>query len=79
MESDSLRGGSGRSCLDPLPAEIHKVKNQLSLNFLHQSLIDKDRLNPQMKEELKETIIEKLDKSCIPNFINESEVHPDSN
>lgn len=61
---------------ETISKDMIKVKNQLSINFVTQTLMEKEKLTPKYREELKETIIEKMDKQFMPNFTNEDNVQP---
>ncbi len=51
-----------------------KTKNKINLNILQGPL--ETRLTQQAKEELKHTIIDKIERKCIPNFVNEFKMAP---
>lgn len=55
---------------DGVEKEMVRIKNSLSINFVAQTLLEKEKLNPQVREELKESIIERIDRELIPNFTN---------
>lgn len=75
MDSEAVKLTKPASC-DEGETDLLKIKNSLSINIVAKTLMEKEKLTPNQKEELKETIISKIDRQFLPNFSNDSQVLP---